>query len=278
MKKMHISPIILSKWKLLFQFGTAIATLLLNNISKVEGLLSSTNKVVPSRSFMPPSEHYLFPRQVQKPRPSLFSSALFEKSSDNGNDEKNNSDDSFSGEVGSGPNWIERSFPVAVGADEEGATAQLKKVEDYNLGISGVAFQTGPLSGRMYDAIISNNQFPDPLPDDIKQAYTMYAMDFTAKEATKAALNQNGLEMVLTEDEEDAGMWGDVDTIRLLDESTNLPIIGGQIYDSIEEAIVHWFPGQSFDFVVRQVPAKIRTLSLDELRDALETPDDGEFD
>lgn len=56
------------------------------------------------------------------------------------------------GEVGYGPNWIERSFPVDIGGKDDSSTSasELKKVEDYNLGISGVSFQTGSLSKRKY--------------------------------------------------------------------------------------------------------------------------------
>lgn len=209
---------------------------------------------------------------LRRPLPVLFESS---SSSDESSSSSSSSGDT--GEVGTGPNWIERSFPVSVGADEEGSAALLKKVEDYNLGISGVSFQTGPLSRRMFDAIMSNNQLGDD--PEIQQAFTLYAMDFTAKEATKAALNENGLEMVLSEEEEDAGMWGDVDTIQLLDEDTNQGV--GPIYDSTEEAIEsnNWTPGQSFNFVVRQVPARIRKLTLEELRDALNPENDvGEFE
>mmetsp|Transcript_49139 Transcript_49139/g.141254 ORF Transcript_49139/g.141254 Transcript_49139/m.141254 type:complete len:654 (+) Transcript_49139:64-2025(+) len=166
------------------------------------------------------------------------------------------------GEVGEGPNWIEKSFPVET--DEKIST---KKVEDYNLGISGEAFQTGPLSKRMFEAIMSKTSL-DSGSDEIRQAFTLYAMDFTAKEAARAALAQNGLEMVLTEDEEDQGMWGDVEAIRLYDEQAGIAF--DTLYDSLEEAVPNWTPGQPFDFVVRQVPAKIKELSVDELLKALD--------
>lgn len=165
------------------------------------------------------------------------------------------------GEVGEGPNWIEKSFPVET--DEKIST---KKVEDYNLGISGEAFQTGPLSKRMFDAIVAKTSLG--MSDDIREAFTLYAMDFTAKEAARAALDQNGLEMVLQEEEEDQGMWGDVEAIRLYDEATGIAF--NTLYDSLEDAAKNWSPGQPFDFVARQVPAKIRELSMDELLEALD--------
>ena len=183
-----------------------------------------------------------------------------------GNDNDNDNDD---GEVGQGPNWIERSFPVDLGQDD-GGLKELKKVEDYNLGISGTSFQTGQLSKRMYDAILSRSSFGSNPSEEIQQALTLYAMDFTAKEATKAALLENGLQISLTEDEEDEGMWGDIDTIRIVDDSTGrvLP----RIYDSTQDAITlgNWKPGQTFDFVVRQVPAKLKELSLEEMLQALD--------
>jgi len=168
------------------------------------------------------------------------------------------------GEVGSGDNWIERSFPV----DTTGKSNEdIKKVDDYNLGISGLDFQVGPLSKRMFDAIMANN-FQEGMSAEVKQAFTLYSMDFTAKEATRAALKQNGLEMVLIDELEDEGLWGDVDSIQLLDEDTQQPV--GPVYDSTEDAVQQWTPGQPFNFVVRQVPAKIKELSLEELLTALD--------
>lgn len=65
--------------------------------------------------------------------------------------EHDNDDDDDDGQVGSGPNWIERSFPVDVsGTEGSGSAEELKKIEDYNLGISGVSFQTGSLSKRKF--------------------------------------------------------------------------------------------------------------------------------
>jgi hypothetical protein len=164
------------------------------------------------------------------------------------------------GEVGKGENWLEKSFPV-----DTDAKISTKKVDDYNLGIKGKDFQTGPLSKRMFETICSRTSID--MSDEIKFAFTLYAMDFTAKEAARAALKQNGLDMVLQEEEEDQGMWGDVEAIRLYDDSEKPSKI---LYDSLEEAIMDWTPGQTFDFVVRQVPAKIKALSVEELVQALD--------
>jgi hypothetical protein len=165
------------------------------------------------------------------------------------------------GEVGKGDNWIEKSFPVAT---EEGVDIQ--KVEDYNLGISGAAFQIGPLGKRMFEAIVSKT--PVDISDEILQTLTLYAMDYSCKEVARAALEQNGLQMVLQEEEEDQGMWGDVEAIRLYDAKTGMKI--HKLYDSLEDAVHNWVPGQPFDFVVFQVPAKVRELSAEELLQALD--------
>jgi hypothetical protein len=124
----------------------------------------------------------------------------------------------------------------------------------------------------MFDAIMTKSQFAANPNDEIRRAFTLYAMDFTAREATKAALQQNGLEIALQEDELDEGMWGDIDSIRLLDKESGQVAVPGIIYESTEDAIDlgKWEPGQGFDFVVRQVPAKIRELSLEELMQALD--------
>jgi hypothetical protein len=165
------------------------------------------------------------------------------------------------GEVGKGSNWIEKSFPV-----ETAEKINVKKIDDYNVGISGKDFQTGPLSKRMFDTIVSRTSLE--MSDEIRQAFTLYAMDFTAKEATRAALRQNGLEMALQEEEEDQGMWGDVEAVRLYDATTGDPL--PKLYDSLEDAVLDWSPGQTFDFVCRQVPAKLKELSYAELLEALD--------
>lgn len=174
------------------------------------------------------------------------------------------------GETGTGRNWIERSFPVT---SNEESKIDPKAIDDYNLGICGDSFQTGPLSKRMFDAIRSKSSIPESAwrdDPDIVKAFRLYAADFTAKEAVRAALDQNGLQLALSDDEQDIDMWGDVDTIRLLDPRTNEPL--PQIYDTWEDCIDEgkWEPGQGFDFVVRQVPAKMRELTLDELLSALD--------
>ena len=147
-------------------------------------------------------------------------------------------------------------------------------VEDYDLGLNGNSFQVGPLSLRMYDVMTERSTALDQVsdPEQIRQilrALKLYALDFTAKEAVRAALKQNGLELALQDDEQDMNMWGEVDSIQLLDmETSNDPV--GPMYDDWEDAVDDWTPGQAFNFVVRQVPAKMRELSLEELLQALD--------
>jgi hypothetical protein len=74
--------------------------------------------------------------------------------------------------------------------------------------------------------------------------------------------------MVLLDEDEDQGMWGDVEAVRLYDEETGIAFT--TLYDSLEDAVQNWSPGQPFDFVVRQVPARIKELSVDELLQALD--------
>lgn len=166
---------------------------------------------------------------------------------------------STNGEVGQGPNWIERSFPV----DVTGENLDPKKVDDYNLGICGESYGTGPLSARMYEAMTRNKEGAS---QEILDALKIYAMDFTAKEAVRAALVQNGLELVLSDEEQDEGLWADIDSIRLLDPNQEQ----GTVYDSWQEVVEDWTPGQAFSFVARQVQAKMKELSVDELLQALD--------
>ena len=92
------------------------------------------------QGFAPPS----LPTVTRRPTTRLF--ARRKKANTNVNPNNNNNSNNQEGEVGEGDNWIERSFPVDTGG--KAASAALKKVEGYNLGISGISFQTGSLSKR----------------------------------------------------------------------------------------------------------------------------------
>ena len=196
---------------------------------------------------------------------------------------------------GEGPNWIEKSSPTGIGgsirssADDASASSpsggagtsggESKGVDDYSLGISGVSFDTGPLSRRMYDALISvaAKRFPDgtEVPQELVDIYRMYSMDLTAKEATKAALKQNGLEMAEDASGDsvpsDLSGWGEVEGIQLVDKITGEDI-DGEMYDTFEEAVHDgdWSPGQPFNFIVRNVPASLKKMDISELLNQLD--------
>lgn len=161
-------------------------------------------------------------------------------------------------------NWIDRIVPLDMENDKEEAIRRVSQMEEYNIGISGVSFQTGSLSGRMYEAMMSR-QDEDLMSEQIKRSYKMYAMDFTAKEATKTALNQNGFETMI--EEEDMDEWGIVDSIQLIDAAGRAI---GPLYDSWNQVVDKWTPGQGFNFVAREVPAKLREMVLGEVLDALD--------
>mmetsp|Transcript_21534 Transcript_21534/g.63087 ORF Transcript_21534/g.63087 Transcript_21534/m.63087 type:complete len:784 (-) Transcript_21534:127-2478(-) len=199
---------------------------------------------------------------------------------------------------GQGPNWIEKSSPSGLGplspkgessveSSAEGGAPTAgggTKVDDYSLGIAGKSFDTGPLSLRMYTALasVALKRFPpnttlNDLPDELKSVYKLYAMDMTAKEAVKAALKQNGLQMATggaSEEgtaEEDLGAWGELEGLHLVDKSSG-ERIPGAAFDTVEEAVELglWKPGQPFDFVARGVPAKVKEMDLSELLRALD--------
>ena len=203
--------------------------------------------------------------------------------------------DEATGRQGDGRNWIEKSSPIGIGKlkDEMGSSSSSssssgKKSTDtdgnYDLGIDGISFQTGPLSNRMYDALssVAMKRFPagtTTLPPELDDVYKLYAMDITAKEAVKAALEQNGMQLALINEDDpqsqDEGMWGVVDSIRLYDSKTDKFI--EETYECLDDAIEigNWFPGQSFSFVVRNVPAKLKEMDVSDLLKALDP--DGKY-
>lgn len=61
--------------------------------------------------------------------------------------------------------------------------------------------------------------------------------------------------------------WGIVDSIQFIDPSGR-PV--GSPYDSWNKAVEMWEPGQGFNFVAREVPAKLREMMLEEVLDALD--------
>jgi hypothetical protein len=189
-----------------------------------------------------------------------------------------------------GVNWIEKSSPSGIGKFFETEAAKSKrdtfKSPDgyYDLGIDGLSFSVGPLSERMYDALhtVALRRFPpgtDSLPPELEKIYRVYTMDITAKEAVKAALNQNGLELALDQEDDasqDSGLWGDIDSVQLLDSLHPSEKIVAS-FDSLEEAVELglWHPGQDFHFVVRNVPGRFKQMEISDLLKALDP--DGKY-
>jgi hypothetical protein len=217
-----------------------------------------------------------------------------------------------------GRNWMEKSSPVGIGkliaggdystgtgtdstTITDGSSGTMSQntnnqvTQDiegyYDLGIHGVSFQTGPLSLRMYSALLSmaskrfqHEEVTMKLPLELEHIYKMYSMDMTAKEAVKAALDQNGLELALgprvsSMDDISQGCgqhhiqeeecWGDVDNIQLIahcksshDHMEDMQVIGE--YDSFASAIRNgkWEPGDVFNFIVRNVPARLKGFDI----------------
>lgn len=220
-----------------------------------------------------------------------------------------------------GRNWMEKSSPVGIGkliaggdystgtgtngmTITDGSSGTMSQntnnqaTQDiegyYDLGIHGVSFQTGPLSLRMYNALLSmaskrfqHEQGTMKLPLELEHIYKMYSMDMTAKEAVKAALDQNGLELALgsrvsSMDDLSQGCdqqhlqeeeyWGDVDTIQLIahrksshDQMEDMKVIGD--YDSFDSAVRNgnWEPGETFNFIIRNVPARLKGFDIGKL-------------
>jgi hypothetical protein len=214
------------------------------------------------------------------------------KNGNNNEDEDSNYDpilDEPEGRRGDGRNWIEKSSPLGIGKLVEGSTditsgpssesSDEKEMDgNYDLKVDGTSFQTGSLSKRMYEALMSvaTKRFPTgaEIPSELQDVYKIYAMDITAKEAVKAALDQNGLELAIDNNgggqNEDEGLWGDVDFVQLID-STSGNVEGDgyyeEEYDSFDTAVEEgdWEPGQSFTFIIRNVPARLKEMDISDL-------------
>lgn len=168
-------------------------------------------------------------------------------------------------------NWIERANPIDTDSRGEDIRRQLERLERYSLGLSGVTFQTGPLSAQLHKVMMTRNDSRNMSPE-VEKGYLIYAMDFSAKEATREALRQNGFELTLTEYTQDMGLWGELESVELLDPSTNKPL--GRVYNSWQTAVEDWTPGQGFNFVVKNVPAKLSQVTLEDVLEAMD-PDGG---
>jgi hypothetical protein len=201
-----------------------------------------------------------------------------------GNKNQNDEDDDFDpildepkGKRGDGRNWIEKSSPIGIGKLQEDDATETDG--NYDLGIDGTSFETGPLSTRMYDALtsVALKRFPPgttSLPSELDDVYKLYTMDITAKEAVRVALDQNGMELALMNEDDpqsqDEGMWGDVDSVKLINMDTGAA--ESEIYECLDDAVEKgdWTPGQSFNFVVRNVPARLKEMDVTELLSSLD--------
>lgn len=159
---------------------------------------------------------------------------------------------------------MDRRVPLDMESSKEEAIRRVGEIEEYDIGISGISFQTGPLSAQLFEAMMSR-QNKDLMSDEIMRAYKVYAMDFTAKEATRTALKQNGFDSHF--ENEDMDVWGIVDSIQLLD-PTGQNV--GPLFDNWNHAVDQWKPGQGFNFVAREVGAKLKEVALQEVLDALD--------
>lgn len=177
---------------------------------------------------------------------------------------------------GEGSNWIERELNDDDGGGSSSGSPR-GGVADYSLGISGKSFGTGPLSGRMYEALMgaAAKQFGpvETMDREVRDAYVLYAMDFTAKEATKAALSQNGLELATEGDDgEDEGMWGEIDAVRLVNDEGEVLDEERDVFETVQDVVDsgRWTPGDPFDFVVSGVPAKVKEMDITDFLKALD--------
>lgn len=203
-----------------------------------------------------------------------------------GNNENTNEDDDFDpflddlrGRGGDDRNWIEKSSPIGIENEKDETDG------NFDLGINGQSFQTGSLSKRMFDSLISLalKRFPPgttSLPSELEDVYKVYTIDITAKEVIKAALEQNGLQLTSLskgkESEQDLGEWGSIDSVQLYDTQIGELKNNDKEYDSIEAAVEGgWIPGQEFNFVVRNVPAKLKEMDISDVLNRLDP--DGKY-
>ncbi|EJK61831.1 hypothetical protein THAOC_17607, partial [Thalassiosira oceanica] len=121
-----------------------------------------------------------------------------------------------------GGNWMKRSSMDFMPADMPSSDDESVYMD---VGIGGDTFGTGDLSRRMYGAMmkVASAKFPSGVPDDLVEVYLLYAMDATAKEAVKVAMDSNGYALNLGDDEamQDEGAWGQVAGVSLLDGAGN---------------------------------------------------------
>lgn len=181
-------------------------------------------------------------------------------------------------------NWMKRSSSIDFNPADLSQT-NTNGIEDetiyMDIGINGLTFGTGDLSKRMHGALmkVASTKFGNnnDIPSDLINVYLLYAMDTSAKEAVKVAMDSNGYVLNLgdEEDMQDEGSWGQIDQVVLLDSITNEPIVGedgSSSYTSFMDAITKggWEPGDSYSFIVREVPSRKKAMDLEALLKALD--------
>jgi len=179
-------------------------------------------------------------------------------------------------------NWMKRSSSIDFNPADLSQT-NTNGIEDetiyMDIGINGLTFGTGDLSKRMHGALmkVASTKFGNNIPSDLIHVYLLYAMDTSAKEAVKVAMDSNGYVLNLgdEEDMQDEGSWGQIDQVVLLDSMTNEVIVGedgSSSYTSFMDAITKggWEPGDSYSFIVREVPSRKKAMDLEALLKALD--------
>ncbi len=193
----------------------------------------------------------------------------------------------FSSSDNIGENWMKRSSSVDFMPAEmtDGNNSGSDDQSIYmDVGINGNTFGTAELSRRMHEAMmkVAAKKYPgggggNTIPDELRNVYLLYAMDASAKEAVKVAMDSNGYALNLGKEEamQDEGAWGQIDNVVLLDPNTGQPVRGddgSDSYNSFVDAISKggWEPGEGYSFVVREVPARKKAMDLEALLRALD--------
>jgi len=130
---------------------------------------------------------------------------------------------------------------------------------------------------------VAHTKYPNGnIPSDLIHVYLLYAMDASAKEAVKVALDSNGYTLNLGELEamQDEGAWGQIDDVMLITNENNDEEKEGASsskeeeskYNSFMDAITQgsWTPGIPYSFIVREVPARKKAMDLEALLKALD--------
>ena len=156
----------------------------------------------------------------------------------------------------------------------------------FDVGIDGRMMETGPLSLKMYQAIQSrssmvaknnnNNNNNDPI---LTRTIYELILKTTAQEAVKVTLQQSGLQLALDNNNNDLDGWGMIESIRVEpddddDDNADGPTTTYDSWDSLltrnDDGNGVWKPGQSFSFVLRNVPTFRKAVSMDELLSSLD--------